>query len=151
MTQLVGWVERSDTHHLSMRAQQGDGFRKGSTHPTDSNEVAVSIFAFVRSLVAYLSAGVSLYWAWRFFAIVTPRLLTEDANLQGVYGHVGFVSWLIWAVCSCGCYFCAGAIENSSIRLAVVGIVGGTWGAILFVNLYYGWVGYDRYPGRILW
>jgi hypothetical protein len=30
----VGWVERSDTHHLSMRAVQDDGFRKGSTHPT---------------------------------------------------------------------------------------------------------------------
>jgi hypothetical protein len=27
-------VERSDTHHLSMRAVQDDGFRKGSTHPT---------------------------------------------------------------------------------------------------------------------
>jgi len=23
-----------DTHHLSMRAVQDDGFRKGSTHPT---------------------------------------------------------------------------------------------------------------------
>jgi hypothetical protein len=29
--QPVGWVERSDTHHV---VQQGDGFRKGSTHPT---------------------------------------------------------------------------------------------------------------------
>jgi hypothetical protein len=24
-----------DTHHVSMYTQQGDGFRKGSTHPTD--------------------------------------------------------------------------------------------------------------------
>ncbi len=29
--QPVGWVERSDTHHV---IQQGDGFRKCSTHPT---------------------------------------------------------------------------------------------------------------------
>jgi hypothetical protein len=27
-------VERSDTHHVSMHAQQSDGFRKGSTHPS---------------------------------------------------------------------------------------------------------------------
>jgi hypothetical protein len=27
-------VERSDTHHVSMHPLQGDGFRKGSTHPT---------------------------------------------------------------------------------------------------------------------
>jgi hypothetical protein len=30
----VGWVERSDTHQVSMHSRQGDGFRKGSTHPT---------------------------------------------------------------------------------------------------------------------
>jgi hypothetical protein len=27
----VGWVERSDTHQVSMHSRQGDGFRKGST------------------------------------------------------------------------------------------------------------------------
>jgi hypothetical protein len=31
MEKPVGWEERSDTHHV---IQQGDGFRKGSTHPT---------------------------------------------------------------------------------------------------------------------
>jgi hypothetical protein len=30
--QLVGWVERSETHHSSSRTS--DGFRKCSTHPT---------------------------------------------------------------------------------------------------------------------
>jgi hypothetical protein len=111
----------------------------------------MSIPALTKPLLAYLSAGVSLYWGWRFFAIVAPRLLTEDMNLRGVYGHIGFVSCLVWAACSLTCYFCVGAVENTTTRLIIVAIVGGTWGAILFVNFYYGWLGYDRYPGRILW
>jgi|SRR5882757_4492142 len=111
----------------------------------------MSISVFVRHVLAYLSVGVSLYWTWRFFAIVTPRLLAEDSRLRGVYGHIGLATWLIWIVCSCGCYFCAEAIENSTVRLVVVGLVGAAWGGILFVNFYYGWVGYDRYPGRIFW
>ncbi len=41
-SELVGWVERSDTHHRAVR--KSDGFRKGSTHPTrlrgaDLNEI----------------------------------------------------------------------------------------------------------------
>jgi hypothetical protein len=107
--------------------------------------------SLMKSLLAYLSAGVSLYWAWRFFAIAAPRLLIEDTNLRGVYGHIGFVSLIIWTASSLACYFCVGAVENATARLAIVAIVGGTWGAILFVNFYYGWVGYDRYPGRIFW
>jgi hypothetical protein len=31
--QRVGWVERSETHQFL--ARKNDGFRKGSTHPTD--------------------------------------------------------------------------------------------------------------------
>jgi hypothetical protein len=107
--------------------------------------------SLLKSLLAYLSAGVSVYWAWRFFAIVAPRLLTENANLRGVYGHIGFVSWLLWAACSLACYFCVSSIENATVRLIVIVVVGGAWGAILFVNFYYGWLGYDRYPGRIFW
>lgn len=119
--------------------------------PADSNEATVSVSNLVRSFVAYLSAAISLYWTWRFFMIVTHRLLTDDPYLRGVYGNIGFLSWLIWFVCSSACYFCVGAIENAAIRLTIVGVVGATWGAILFVNFYYGWLGYDRYPGKILW
>ena len=35
-SQLVGWVERSDTHHIVANigvVRQGDGVRKRSTHP----------------------------------------------------------------------------------------------------------------------
>jgi hypothetical protein len=109
------------------------------------------MLASLRPLVAYLSAVISLYWTWRFFAMVTPRLLIDDRHLRGVYGNIGILTWLLWFTCSCGCYFCASAIENAVIRLVVVGIVGATWGAILFTNFYYGWVAFDRYPGRILW
>ena len=107
--------------------------------------------SLVKSLVAYLSAGISLYWMWRFFAIVTPRLLIEDRDLQGVYGNIGLLTLLVWIVCSVGCYFCSGAIENATTRVVVVSIVGATWGAVLFVNFYYGWVQFDPYRGRILW
>ena len=31
--EIVGWVERSETHHLSY-TRKHDGFRKCSTHPT---------------------------------------------------------------------------------------------------------------------
>jgi hypothetical protein len=30
----VGWVERYETHRVTMHAKQADGFRKRSTHPT---------------------------------------------------------------------------------------------------------------------
>ena len=104
-----------------------------------------------RVVLAYLSAVVSIYWTWRFFAIVTSRLLTDDRYLRGIYGHIGLLTWMIWIACSLLCYFCADAIENTTVRLLVIAIVGSTWGAILFVDVYYGWVGYDRYPGRIFW
>ena len=48
-------MERSDTHHLSMRAVQDDGFRKGSTHPTGLSWKIVCFFYPPQNLQALLS------------------------------------------------------------------------------------------------
>ena len=37
---------------------------------------------------------------------------------------------------------------DANLRLALICVVGATWGAIPFVNFHYGWVATDRYPGR---
>jgi len=104
----------------------------------------------LRALLAYFSAAISLYWAWRFFVIVTPRLVEENTQFRGVYGHVGLTSWVLWAICSCLCYYCAGAIGDPTVRVAVVAVIGATWGAVLFVNFYYGWIT-EWYPRSLFW
>src|SRR6202035_1260545 len=42
---FVGWVERSETHHLS---NAPDGFRKGSTHPTITFSIPIGDRQFFR-------------------------------------------------------------------------------------------------------
>jgi hypothetical protein len=109
------------------------------------------VSTLLRCVLAYLGVAISLYWSWRFAIIVMPRLSTDDPYLRGVYGNIGLLSCIIWVICSFMCYFGAGAIENTMLRLAVISLVGAIWGAILFINFYYGWLGYDRYAGRIFW
>ncbi len=46
-----GWVERSDTHHISIAARQRDGFRECSTHPSRYPAAASAISWNERSRV----------------------------------------------------------------------------------------------------
>ncbi len=48
--ELVGWVERSDTHHHLI--DSSDGFRKGSTHPTNYELLGPVSFLGIRSRIS---------------------------------------------------------------------------------------------------
>jgi hypothetical protein len=110
----------------------------------------MSAMTLVRVALAYFSAVLSLYCAWRFFKIAYPRLVETDPYLIGVYAHIGLLTWILWISCSLLCYFCAGAIEQPTLRITVIGVVGAAWGAVLFVELYFGWL-MDWYRGSFFW
>jgi hypothetical protein len=52
--QLVGWVERSETHRLSGRPR--DGFRKSSTHPTCLRGLLVDVRSAISGAAGNLVA-----------------------------------------------------------------------------------------------
>ncbi|MGY3549270.1 hypothetical protein ACVWZ4_004658 [Bradyrhizobium sp. USDA 4472] len=105
----------------------------------------------VKAALAYFSLALSLYWTWRFFKISYPHLITSDAYSIGVYGRVGLASWALCIICLTMCYFSVGAIASPMSRLLIVAVVGAVWGAILFVNLYFGWLGITGYSGSLFW